>query len=270
MRLGALIRNPRPLTVNDDDSVGLALQGMLWADVRHLPVLRDGLLAGIVSDRDLLAHKVRRGQGASSDLVGTMMSRPVIIGHPNMDLAQGTKLVLERRVGCLPILDGRALVGIVTRTDLLRASQPPEEAASGPHENQRRLAEIMRLRPVTAAAEDHLLDAVARMESHGIRHLPVVDGDGRLVGMLSDRDVRAAIGNVLRPLNQRDAVVRIETTKVGDVMSRKPLTISEDATLGAAAASLADHRVGALAVVDEGMALRGIVSYVDLLRAYAG
>jgi CBS-domain-containing membrane protein len=263
-----LVTNPRPITVNDDDDVALARQAMLWSDVRHLPVMREGTLVGIVSERDILSHEAKRGRDGRSDLVATMMSKPVVVAWPEMDVPHAIGLALDHKIGCLPVLDGHQLAGIVTRTDLIRASQEVVESAST-RANGRRVADVMTRALVTAAADDFLLDAVARMEKSGVRHLPVVDGDGRLVGMLSERDVRAAIGHALRPLNPKDAIVRIESTRVGDVMSRKPLTIDEGASMAEAAISLAGHRVGALAIVDAQLHLRGIVSYVDVLRAYA-
>jgi CBS domain-containing protein len=194
------------------------------------------------------------------------MSRPVITAPLDMEVGSAVKLLVERRLGCLPVVDGRALVGIVTRSDVIRALQPE---ASGVRPGERRIGEVMKRSPHTAAPDDRLLDAVARMEASGVRHLPVVDGDARLVGMLSDRDVRLAIGQAMRPLGPRDAVVRMESTRVGDVMSRRPLAIGEDTSISEAALFLADHRIGALPIVDERLRLRGIVSYVDLLRLYA-
>lgn len=264
-----LIRRSTPLTVQDDDSVSLAQQTMLWGDVRHLPVLRDGALVGVVSERDLLAHQVRRGRQGRSDMVHTMMSKPPVTVGPTEDVARAAALMLERRLGCLPVVEGQRLLGIVTRSDLVRAGvgEPGEEppAHHGPL-----VKDIMQRTLVTGAADDYLLDAVGRMESQGVRHLPVVDGEGRLVGMLSDRDVRAALGYALRPLQQQDAMVRISSTRVGDVMSRKPFTIEEDTPMSEAASFIADHHIGALPVVAlPGQKLVGIVSYVDILHAYA-
>jgi CBS domain-containing protein len=267
VKITELIGTTTPLTVQDDDTVSLGLQTMLWGDIRHLPVLRDGELVGVVSERDLLAHQLRRGRQGRGDMIHTMMSRPPVVVSPDADAAYAAQLMLERRLGCLPVIKDGWLVGIVTRSDLLRAGLgAPHDRAQN---QEPRVRDIMRSTLVTGAADDYLLDAVARMESHGVRHLPVVDGEHRLIGMLSDRDVRSALGFALRPFNQKDAVVRIASTRVSDVMTRKPLTIEGDAPLADAASFIADHRIGALPVVEApGQNLVGIVSYVDILHAY--
>ena len=74
--------------------------------------------------------------------------------------------------------------------------------------------------PVTAAADDYSLDAGARIAGRGSRHLPVVDGDCRVVGMLSDRDVRIVVGVSSRPRRRGDAVVRARSLRVADAMTR--------------------------------------------------
>jgi acetoin utilization protein AcuB len=267
MKLSTLIDGRDPVTLYDDDNVALAVHTMLLADIRHIPILRDGNLVGVVTERDLLAHKARRGKPGLGDLLSTVMTKPVVTARPDMDVAEAADLMLSGRLGCLPVVDGRAIVGVVTRSDVIAAWR---ETAGEPRPDRRTLLRgLMKRAPLTASAGELLLDAVGRMELNGVRHLPVVDGEGHLVGMLSDRDVRTAIGNALRPLGPRDAVVRLESTHVADVMSRRPVAVDEEATLAEAAALLALRRVGALAVVDANHRLSGIVSYVDVLRAYA-
>lgn len=267
MTLSRLIEGREPVTLNDDDTLALAIQTMLWAEIRHLPVLRDGNLVGVVTERDLLAHRARRGKQGLGDLLATVMSKPAVTAQPDMDVGEAADLMLAQRLGCLPVVDGRAIVGVVTRSDVIAAWR--ESAGDARPDRRTPLRGLMKRAPLTTTAGELLLDAVARMELNGIRHLPVVDGEGRLVGMLSDRDVRTAIGNSLRPLGRKDAVVRLESTRVENVMSRRPIHVDEEATLAEAAALLALRRVGALAVVDANHKLQGIVSYVDVLRAYA-
>jgi acetoin utilization protein AcuB len=91
------------------------------------------------------------------------------------------------------------------------------------------------------------------MEDKAIRHLPVLAG-GRLVGMVSDRDVRsAAAGGASTPVSR--------------IMTRDPVTVSSATRVEDAARRMLDGRFGSLPVVD-GDALVGIVTYTDLLRAF--
>jgi CBS domain-containing protein len=125
---------------------------------------------------------------------------------------------------------------------------------------------IMRRAPLTASASDLLLDAVARMDDRGIRHLPVVDGDHRVVGMLSDRDVRLAVGNARWGSPSTVASMGLGAVRVSAVMSRDPFVVREDAPFLQLVSVFTDERVGAVPVVDDADRLTGIVSYVDVLR----
>lgn len=80
--------------------------------IRHLPVLDAGRLVGIVTDRDLR----EAGQGR----VGDIMQGDVITTHPLDPVGEAARLLSEHRIGCLPVVQGGELVGIVSETDLLR------------------------------------------------------------------------------------------------------------------------------------------------------
>ena len=113
--------------------------------------------------------------------------------------------------------------------------------------------EIMTRRVVTVTPETPVVEARRLLDEHRIRHLPVVVGE-RLVGMLSDRDIRSA-GTAAA----RDGVV-------GAIMTATPVTVSSDTRVEDAAQLLVDRKIGGLPVVD-GQTLSGIVTADDLLRA---
>jgi CBS domain-containing protein len=120
--------------------------------------------------------------------------------------------------------------------------------------------------PVTAAADDNLLDAAARMADRNVRHLPVIDGERRVVGMLSDRDVRTLVGDASRPLRPDDAKVRLRSLRVNDAMTRDAFVVRQNAPFAEVAKVFTDQRVGAVPVVDEADRLVGIISYVDVFK----
>jgi CBS-domain-containing membrane protein len=164
----------------------------------------------------------------------------------------------------LPVVDAhRQLVGILTRGDLLRAELPKSDVAPVPPDTARM---VMRRAPLTASAGDLLLDAVARMDDRGIRHLPVVDGDRHVIGMLSDRDVRLAVGNARWGLPSAVPSTGLRSLRVSDVMTRQPFVLREEAPFLQLVSVFTDERVGAVPVVDADDRLIGIVSYVDILR----
>jgi len=125
--------------------------------------------------------------------------------------------------------------------------------------------------PVSVEPDAAALEAWDRMVDRGIRHLPVVDREHRVVGVLSVEDLRAALpfavdrGAHPSP-PQREAA---RGWRVGDVMTHAPETIHEEAGLGEAAERMAEARVGCLPVVDEAGRLAALLSETDLLHALA-
>jgi len=112
-------------TVRPDDLVDLAASVMDWQHVRHVPVEDDeGHLVGLLSHRDLLRLLSRRGARAGEEHVSVrdiMKTDPVTTG-PQTPTLEAIELMRARGVGCLPVVEGGELVGIVTAHDFLAAS----------------------------------------------------------------------------------------------------------------------------------------------------
>ena len=119
--------------------------------------------------------------------------------------------------------------------------------------------DYMSTSPVTVREDAPLPNAAQLMRQHLFRQLPVLDEAGRLVGIVTDRDIRQTVcfGEPLR-----------ENLTVADVMTADPVTIPVSATLDEAVRLLTEHRFGALPVVN-GKKLVGIITYLDALRALA-
>jgi acetoin utilization protein AcuB len=114
-----------------------------------------------------------------------------------------------------------------------------------------------------------LLEAQKLMKEHQIRHLPVVDSENTLVGIVTDRDIRSALPYSLA-IGESDSEERRKYAhmKVVDVMTTDLLTISPNHTLQDAILLIEQKKVGAFPVVDDDNKLVGILSVRDLLRAF--
>ncbi len=119
------------VSVDMDTTVGAAINLCLDRRIRHLPIVDEaGKLVGLVTDRDLRGYisprvgTISENNAARESLqrhVHVIMIRNLVTGSPTMTLAQAAKLMLERKVGCLPIThEDQKLAGIVTTTDFLR------------------------------------------------------------------------------------------------------------------------------------------------------
>ncbi len=98
------------------------------AGVRHLPVVSDGRLVGLLTERDVrryapsILHSTPEEYNEifEQTLVGTVMTKGVTTISPDAPLAEAAALLYNQRLGCLPVMNGETLVGIITRTDILR------------------------------------------------------------------------------------------------------------------------------------------------------
>ncbi|HEX9880345.1 MAG TPA: CBS domain-containing protein [Candidatus Binatia bacterium] len=140
------------------------------------------------------------------------------------------------------------------------------------HENLpmgRRVAvgERMTSHPVVVHRGEGINEALDKMKAGRFRHLPVVDEEGRLIGMLSDRDVR-----MIRPslafVSKEEAATQVWSTAVEQAAVFDPIAIHPEALLEDAAALMLQWEVGGLPVVGKDRRLLGIITYCDLLREF--
>lgn len=118
----------------------------------------------------------------------------------------------------------------------------------------------------TVGPDDTLAHALKLTRAHRVRHLPVVGGDGKLVGIVSDRDIRLAMPSPLTVADP-DRVDYLERTPVSAIMTAEVITCSGADPIEDAAKLLYRHRIGALPVTDAAGTLQGILSETDLLYA---
>ena len=119
-----------PTTLKRNEKLTLADDIMRLGRVRHLPVLDDDgqLLVGIVTQRDLfrdaLAQALGYGRHAQRKLLDSLavkdvMATEVVTVKPDASLVQAAKLLTERKIGCLPVVEDGRLVGILTEGDFV-------------------------------------------------------------------------------------------------------------------------------------------------------
>lgn len=122
---------------------------------------------------------------------------------------------------------------------------------------------------ITIKKEAGILDAQALMTEHNIRHLPVVEDDSKLVGIITDRDIRSAIPyELVKDPTKNTQREKVKDMQVKDVMSKEPAVISPLHTIQDALLLIQQKKVGAFPVVDEEGRLKGILSVRDLLQSF--
>jgi acetoin utilization protein AcuB len=122
------IMQSRLITVDPKTTLPQAMRLAAERRIRHLPVVDDGELVGIVSDRDLKQAMASPATSLEAHeltyllqrlTVDQLMTRAVITVRPGLPVAEAARLMLQERISALPVTDDGRLIGIITETDLL-------------------------------------------------------------------------------------------------------------------------------------------------------
>lgn len=115
--------------------------------------------------------------------------------------------------------------------------------------------DLMSTPPVTIASDQDYKTGLTLMHEKALHHLPVVDAEGRVVGIAAERDLILAATRFLD-----------SSIEIGEVMHRGAVTTRPDAPVAAAAGLMLKHRIGSLPVVDADQHLIGLVTETDIFR----
>ncbi|MDQ4078972.1 MAG: CBS domain-containing protein [Chloroflexota bacterium] len=137
-----------------------------------------------------------------------------------------------------------------------------------------KVRDLMSTDLITVEPHQDLGVALALMYEFDIRRLPVVDLEAnKLIGIISDRDVRLAIDSPFLHEDDEEAITDLESILVGEIMSTDLVVIGPNASIGDAARRMLSHKVGGLPVVeldgDGNASLVGMITTSDLLRYLA-
>ncbi|HKZ05568.1 MAG TPA: CBS domain-containing protein [Methylomirabilota bacterium] len=127
--------------------------------------------------------------------------------------------------------------------------------------------EMMTAAVITAPPSMPIFDARNLMLKERIRHLPVTSPEGRLLGIVTDRDIRLNLPSQATSLSVWEINHLLSRLTVGEVMTKGVIAVSPDRPARDAAQLMVDHQIGALPVEDAGR-LVGILTETDMLRAF--
>ena len=192
------VMTTNPVVLRSDDTVLGAMQSIHEGDFRHLPVLEDNRLMGIVSVRDIFAcaknQRENEYQRLQTDVVLACKMVPDLVSgqdiatlEPSASVREAAQLMAKRHIGAIPVTVDGVLKGIFTERDVsLRV------VAAGLDPDTLQLGEVMTADPVTLGPDDEAQSALQNMLAGDYRHVPVLD-DARLVGIVSIRDIYGCV-----------------------------------------------------------------------------
>ena len=116
------VMNPEPVSIDAASPVSAAARMMMEHHIGMLPVVRNGVVVGIVTDRDLVLRVLAADHSATGTLVGEVASDRVVSVAPETPLDELELLIEERRVRRVPVVSEGTLVGVVSQSDIARVS----------------------------------------------------------------------------------------------------------------------------------------------------
>jgi len=214
---------------------------------------------------------------------GDVMQRGVLTVHPETPIAAVVELLIEHGIKAVPVVDAAgAVVGIITGGDLLERAglqlRLSLQRQLKPGDVQRQLAslsasgrvaaDVMTSEVMTIAERTPLREATRLMAQQHIKRLPVVDGDGRLMGILSRADVLRYIAAVApappSPIDPQFQPVR-QARYVSDVLDPTVPTVAPETPLDAVAAHVVNTALRRVVVIDPQRHILGIITDADLI-----
>ncbi|MCK4293114.1 MAG: PAS domain S-box protein [Planctomycetes bacterium] len=234
--------------ISSDETVVAAAKMMSEKNISCLVVVDDVRLTGILTETDILKRAVVQGKDFRGTKVAEIMSRSVESVSSKLSVLDAGKVMSDKHIKRLPVLDEEKLVGVVTQTDLVRAL-----TAYG---MWREVAEIMNTDVAVTQVNASVTEAAKIMAERGISCVAVLDQE-KVVGVLTERDLLKRV-----VAQQRDPA----DVKMGEVMSSPVKTIPANYSIFSAGRMMDEMKVRRLVIMD-GKRLCGIVSQTDIFRA---
>ena len=272
------IMTAAPIVVEVPGSRSDAINIMVRNGLTGLPVIRssDGKLMGVVSRRDVFRK-------FDEDQLSLIMKKGCITVTPETTIEEAARIFSTKRIHRLPVVDNGKLVGIVTPTDMLRLVKEMKTDL---------LAEdVIRTTCVTAYEEEPLTYTIPAMRISDVPALPVLDAQGKLVGILTDRDLfsdqvkntddlkalgiadvgnMAGARNVLPLFYTATDKYMSDDRKVKDFMVKDPYTVFKKTNVSEVAKIMLTNDFGQIPVHGNKDELVGMVYDVDVLCAISG
>ena len=270
---------------------------------------------GVVSERDILRLKAadaeevaqkKKPRKALRQLLVQIVTRKPKSVKPDTPIQDVITTLTANHIDMVPVLDNSDLVGIITTTDIVKlflrldkiinqlcadfkTTEPPDNFDTECSEKTgllyswrlRTAREIMTEQVISLTPQDNLAMAIEVLQNGKFRHLPLLDEQQKLVGLVSDRDILSNLPyagkkppsapKIFREhlfaanSSEMDFLIPLET-----IMVRKLLHICPESTISEAANIIHRQRISCLLVVDDNEKLWGIITVTDIMKALLG
>ena len=248
------------ITVDKDQNLTDALKLFRKHNVSRLPVTNNKELVGIISERDIankLGSSKYESMPASRLHVSSVMVKDVITVPQSMRLGEVAKIMLDKGIGSVPVMDDDKMVGIVSKADFVTL-------AVGIAFDKITVKEIMSKNLISVSPTERIIHARRQMIEEHVGRLPVVD-EGELVGMITSKDLMRAFIEFRKSVPEKYQKSQIKDLLVEDIMSKNPTFVSKDLSITEVSNIIMETGFNGLPVVEDGEVV-GIITQTDILR----
>ncbi|MEO3992847.1 MAG: CBS domain-containing protein [Desulfurococcaceae archaeon TW002] len=250
------------LKVSKNESLINLIKEMRKKNTDRALIYRDETPEGIVTKKDIItkvAMSRTRRYPVSALHVSSVMSYPLITIKKDVPLFKAARTMIDKNISSLPVKNGETIIALLTKWDIAEAlikSPAP-------------ISQIMTRDVITIRDTDSILTARKLMIEEGFSSLPVLNSEGRLVGIVTLDEIVDTLVNLMEFVSNSGSKSSLKNITVRDCMRPViPVLTTEDA-LGTAAALMLEKKVRAVLLVDSERTLRGIVTLTDLTRYVA-
>jgi CBS domain-containing protein len=300
------VMTPNPQYVTEDERLRSVVEIMIQGGFNGVPVVdEEKRPLGMITQGDLISRgqlpirlglfveftKDRRDDYFNNQTQNTakeIMSSPVITVSADCDLTQAVDLMLHHKLKRLPVVDDAGkLTGVLARLDVFRTvmSQTPDLQTFSKHHvivrNIRTVREIMEHDMETVAPDTPIETLVKIVDLHAVHRVAVVDEEGKLVGLISDKDLFATFSSrksslwslimskvpLIKSAQFYNEIVTTSNARTAsDVMKTELITVTEETPLQEAIKKMVDHHLKRLPVINEQGLFLAMVSRDAVLR----
>lgn len=246
------------VTIDVDQSLRDAIRLMKKNRISRLLTTDKGKVIGILTERDVAKRLGDWRERKISDahiFVSSECSYDLVKINLEENLSKAASLMLENRISSLAVCDDGNVVGIITKTDLIKALK----------DSRIKVKEYMRKEVITLSVGSSLLHARKLMLENGIKRIPIIM-DGKLIGIVTESDIAKALGMFRKVAEGKHWDEKMKKISVEDVMSKDVITLDENDTLADAVKIMFKNRISGLPVSEKGK-LVGIITKTDLVKA---
>lgn len=273
------IMNAPVQVVFPDATVAHARNLMVRHHISRLPVMENGVLVGILTKKDI-AYRMRKGEPAwrrrplDRIPVGALMTEHPVVVQPDTGVKEIARIFVERNFSSVPVVDAGAVIGIITKTDLMKSAL---------------------VRQITYPVGDVMEDVPAVSRYHSLNHvisvmrerndkILVTEDDGTPAGIISETNLafyedEPKLSGVMEKdvtIKRREtadgmrepALMAVASVTAGDVMTSPVITVSPATPVPEALVLMEKHRVNSLVVMENGT-VTGIIKRDDIIKEVA-